>query len=81
MLGMHWATTPDTLGTFVFSGDSLEWSNPTIVRQQTNAWLVCPTVNGTVLNVFLNLGGYDYITPKGSADKTLNGYTGTTAVP
>ncbi|KAF8208180.1 hypothetical protein K438DRAFT_317611 [Mycena galopus ATCC 62051] len=81
MLGMHWATTPDTLGTFVFSGDSLEWSSPTIVRQQTNAWLVCPTVSGTVLNVFLNLGAYDYMTPAGCADETLNAYTGATAVP
>ncbi|KAJ7253031.1 hypothetical protein B0H12DRAFT_601723 [Mycena haematopus] len=78
-LGMHWATTPDTLGTFVFSGDSLEWSSPTVVRQQTNAWLVCPT--GTTLNVYLNLGAYDYMTPAGCSDETLNAYTGTTAVP
>jgi len=78
-LGMHWATTPDTLGTFVFSGDSLDWSSPTVTRQQTNAWLVCPT--GTVLNVYLNLGAYDYMTPAGCADETLNAYTGATAVP
>ncbi|KAK7042480.1 4-O-methyl-glucuronoyl methylesterase, partial [Favolaschia claudopus] len=78
-LGMHWATTPDTLGTFVFSGDSLEWSSPSVKRQQNNAWLVCPT--GSVLNVFINLGAYDYMTPPGCADQTLNAYTGTTAVP
>jgi hypothetical protein len=27
-LGLHWSTTPDTLGTFVFSGDSLEYVYP-----------------------------------------------------
>jgi hypothetical protein len=42
-LGVTWATTPDTLGIFVFSGDSLEWSSPSVTRQQTNAWLVCPS--------------------------------------
>ncbi|KAF7366727.1 Carbohydrate-binding module family 1 protein [Mycena sanguinolenta] len=60
-LGLHWATTPDTLGT---------WSSPTVVRQQTNAWLVCPS--GTALNVYINLG---------CSDETLNAYTGATAVP
>ncbi|KAJ6463938.1 hypothetical protein C8R45DRAFT_503913 [Mycena sanguinolenta] len=78
-LGLHWATTPDTLGTFVFSGDSLEWSSPNVVRQQTNAWLVCPS--GTTLNVYINLGAYGYMTPTGCSDETLNAYTGATAVP
>ncbi|KAJ6613608.1 hypothetical protein B0H10DRAFT_218430 [Mycena sp. CBHHK59/15] len=78
-LGLHWSTTPDTLGTFVFSGDSLEWSSPTITRQQTNAWLVCPS--GTTLLVYINLGAYAYMTPAGCADETLNAYTGATAVP
>ncbi|KAK6974948.1 hypothetical protein R3P38DRAFT_3335304 [Favolaschia claudopus] len=78
-LGMHWATTPDTLGDVcVLAGDSLEWSSPSVKRQQNNAWLVCPT--GSVLNVFINLGAYDYMTPPGCADQTLNAYTGTTAV-
>ncbi|KAJ6588285.1 hypothetical protein B0H19DRAFT_924039 [Mycena capillaripes] len=78
-LGVSWSTTPDTLGTFVFSGDSLEWSSPSVKRQQNNAWLVCP--NGSTLLVFINLGAYDYMTPAGCADETLNAYTGTTAVP
>ncbi|KAJ7028682.1 hypothetical protein C8F04DRAFT_1043755 [Mycena alexandri] len=78
-LGMSWSKTPDTLGTFVFSGDSLEWSSPTVPRQQTNAWLVCPS--GSTLSVFINLGAYDYMTPAGCADETLNAYTGATAVP
>ncbi|KAJ7721034.1 hypothetical protein B0H16DRAFT_1738523 [Mycena metata] len=78
-LGLSWSKTPDTLGTFVFSGDSLEWSSPTVPRQQTNAWLVCPS--GSILSVFINLGAYDYMTPAGCADETLNAYTGATAVP
>ncbi|KAJ7845899.1 hypothetical protein B0H13DRAFT_115556 [Mycena leptocephala] len=78
-LAVSWSTKPDTLGTFVFSGDSLEWSSPTVPRQQTNAWLVCPT--GSILSVFINLGAYDYMTPAGCADETLNAYTGATAVP
>ncbi|KAJ7507175.1 carbohydrate-binding module family 1 protein [Mycena galericulata] len=72
MLGMSWSTTPDTLGT-------LEWSSPTVPRQQTNAWLVCPS--NEILFVYLNLGAYDYMTPTGCADETLNAYTGETAVP
>ncbi|KAJ7764557.1 carbohydrate-binding module family 1 protein [Mycena maculata] len=79
MLGMTWSTTPDTLGTFVFSGDSLEWSSPTVPRPQTNAWLVCPS--GTTLFIYINLGYYDYETPTGCSDETLNAYTGPTAVP
>ncbi|KAJ7164874.1 carbohydrate-binding module family 1 protein [Mycena filopes] len=78
-LGVSWSTTPDTLGTFVFSGDSLEWSSPTVKRQQNNAWLVCPT--GSILSVFINLGAYAFMTPAGCADETLNAYTGATAVP
>ncbi|KAJ7625106.1 hypothetical protein DFH06DRAFT_1273324 [Mycena polygramma] len=78
-LGMSWSKTPDTLGTFAFSGDSLEWSSPSVTRQQTNAWLVCPS--GTTLLVYLNLGAYGYMTPTGCADETLNAYTGSTAVP
>ncbi|KAJ6590967.1 hypothetical protein DFH09DRAFT_191036 [Mycena vulgaris] len=78
-LGVTWATTPDTLGTFVFSGDSLEWSSPSVKRQQNNAWLVCPS--GTTLLVYINLGAYSYMTPAGCSDTTLNAYTGATAVP
>ncbi|KAJ7628419.1 hypothetical protein FB45DRAFT_918251 [Roridomyces roridus] len=78
-IGMTWKTTPDTLGTFVFSGDSLEWSSPSVSRQQTNAWLVCPS--GSTLFIYLNLGAYDYMTPTGCTDETLNAYTGATAVP
>lgn len=35
-LKVSWAATPATSGAFVFSGDTLEWSNPTITRPQNN---------------------------------------------
>ncbi|KAG6839877.1 hypothetical protein C0991_010859, partial [Blastosporella zonata] len=35
-LKMSWSTTPATAGTFVFSGDTVEWSIPTITRPQNN---------------------------------------------
>lgn len=77
---MSWSTTPATAGTFVFSGDTLEWSIPTITRPQTNvrgfelmllllilgsqAWLICPDASGNN-DVYINLGNYDYLTPAG----------------
>ncbi|KAJ7151387.1 carbohydrate-binding module family 1 protein [Mycena crocata] len=78
-LGLTWSTTPDTLGTFVFSGDTVEWSSPTVKRAQTNAWLVCP--NGAILTLYINLGPYAFNTPAGCADETIHAYTGATAVP
>ena len=35
-LPVSWATTPDTLGTFVWSGDTVEWSSTTVTRPQSN---------------------------------------------
>ncbi|KNZ75177.1 hypothetical protein J132_04662, partial [Termitomyces sp. J132] len=77
-LKMSWSTTPATTGTFVFSGDTLEWSNPAIARPQDNAWLVCPDDTGN-LDVYVNLGPYAYMTPAGCADETIHAYTGSTA--
>jgi len=77
-LKMSWATTPASganAGTFVFSGDSLEWTIPTIDRPQANAWLICPDAEGNN-DVYINLGNYDYMTPAGCTDETLNAYTG-----
>lgn len=31
-----WATTPDTLGTFAWSGDTLQWSSTTVSRPALN---------------------------------------------
>ncbi|GAV99028.1 carbohydrate-binding module family 1 protein [Lentinula edodes] len=79
-LGVSWSETPATSGTFDFSGDTIEWSIPTIDRPQVNAWLVCPDDEENNL-LFVNLGYYDYETPTGCADETIHFYTGATAVP
>lgn len=42
------------------------------------AWLVCPDTAGN-LDVYINLGPYDYQTPAGCADETIHAYTGATA--
>ncbi|KAJ8521495.1 hypothetical protein ONZ45_g1794 [Pleurotus djamor] len=77
-LAVSWSTTPAATGTFIFSGDTLEWSNPAVSRPQNNAWLVCPDAAGNRL-LFVNLGPYSYNTPAGCADQTIHAYTGSTA--
>ncbi|KAL0946046.1 hypothetical protein HGRIS_012319 [Hohenbuehelia grisea] len=77
-LKVSWSATPATSGTFVFSGDTLEWSNPSITRPQNNAWLVCPDAAGN-RDLYVNLGPYSYMTPAGCADQTIHAYTGSTA--
>ncbi|KAA1474409.1 hypothetical protein DENSPDRAFT_824285 [Dentipellis sp. KUC8613] len=82
-LKMSWSAEPDSgdgAGTFMWSGDTVEWSIPTIDRPQLNAWLVCPDAAGN-LDVYINLGAYDYMTPAGCADETIHAYTGATATP
>ncbi|KAH9885239.1 hypothetical protein C8Q73DRAFT_305775 [Cubamyces lactineus] len=82
-LKMSWSTTPasgDNAGTFQWSGDTVEWSIPTIQRPQLNAWLVCPDADGNK-DVYINLGPYDYNTPPGCADETIHAYTGATPTP
>ncbi|TFK29420.1 hypothetical protein FA15DRAFT_752559 [Coprinopsis marcescibilis] len=79
-LKMSWTTSPAASGRFVFSGDTLEWSNPSISRPQNNAWLVCPDARGNKI-VYVNLGPYSYNTPAGCADQTIHAYTGPSAVP
>ncbi|KIK67917.1 carbohydrate-binding module family 1 protein [Collybiopsis luxurians FD-317 M1] len=78
-LGVSWSTTPPTNGTFEFSGDTIEWSIPTINRPQLNAWLICPDSAGNNL-LYVNLGFYGS-PPSGCADATIHFYTGATAVP
>lgn len=39
-LGVSWSETPATSGTFDFSGDTIEWSIPTIDRPQLNVSVV-----------------------------------------
>ncbi|PFH51135.1 hypothetical protein AMATHDRAFT_143250, partial [Amanita thiersii Skay4041] len=77
-LKMSWSKTPATSGTFMWSGDTVEWSNPAISRPQNNAWLICPDTAGNK-DVYVNLGPYAYQTPAGCADETIHAYTGPTA--
>ncbi|KAI5891188.1 carbohydrate-binding module family 1 protein [Schizophyllum commune H4-8] len=77
-LKVTWSASKDTLGTFVFQGDSVEWSSPSVKRQQNNAWLVCEDTEGHK-DVYINLGPYSYQTPEGCVDQTIHGYTGSTA--
>ncbi|KAL0067439.1 hypothetical protein AAF712_005426 [Marasmius tenuissimus] len=77
-LKVTWSASQATSGTFVWSGDTLEWSSPTITRPQINAWLVCPDAAGN-RDLYVNLGAYGYQTPEGCADQTIHAYTGSTA--
>ncbi|KAI0718560.1 hypothetical protein C8T65DRAFT_638408 [Cerioporus squamosus] len=82
-LKMSWSATPASganAGTFQWSGDTVEWSIPTIQRPQLNAWLICPDADGNK-DVYINLGPYSYQTPAGCADETIHAYTGATATP
>jgi len=76
-LATFFDTTPDTAGTFAFQGDGVTWTAPGIARQDIGAWLACGT---PVPGAYINLGAYDYMTPTGCADETLNYYNGATPV-
>jgi len=78
-IGMYWAMTPNTFGTFSFQGDAVNWSVSSINRPNTGAFYVCPDASG-VEYLYINLGAYDYGTPAGCADETINFYNGATAV-
>ena len=66
-LAMTFKATPNTFGTFSFSGDAVQWSTPSISRPNLSAWLVCQAQQ-----LFINLGPYDYDTPAGCADETVS---------
>jgi hypothetical protein len=51
----------------MFSGDAVQWSIPTITRQNLSAWLVCGKQS-----LWINLGAYLYMTPAGCADQTVS---------
>jgi len=74
-LSVSFGTEKNTYGTFDFSGDAVQWSIPSITRQNLSAWLVC--ANQTL---WINLGAYGYMTPAGCADETIHYYNGATAV-
>ncbi|KAG8936260.1 hypothetical protein FRC03_003836 [Tulasnella sp. 419] len=71
-LKVTFATTPDTLGTFAWSGDALTWTTPGISRGNAAAWLACTEAEGQVL--YINLGAYGYMTPSGCSDHTIHYY-------
>lgn len=77
-LKMTWGTSPNSFGSFTWSGDTVEWSSPDVKRQQLNAWLICADAAGHN-DVYINLGAYSYMTPAGCGDQTIHGYTGATA--
>lgn len=66
-LATSFNTTKNTFGTFVFSGDAVTWSVPSIKRQNVAAWLVCKNQQ-----LFINTGAYGYQTPSGCADQTVS---------
>lgn len=65
-LNVSFSTQKNTYGTFAFSGDAVQWSIPSITRQNLSAWLVC--ANQTL---WINLGAYGYMTPAGCVDETV----------
>jgi hypothetical protein len=66
-LAVTFSKSPNTYGTFAFSGDAVTWTIPSISRPNSAAWLVC-----TDQQLFINLGPYAYNTPAGCADETVH---------
>ena len=66
-LGTWFNTTKNPFGTFAFQGDTLAWSDPSVKRQNTAAWLIC---KGQAM--FINTGAYSYQTPSGCSDQTVS---------
>jgi hypothetical protein len=66
-LAVTFSKSPNTYGTFAFSGDAVTWTVPSISRPNIAAWLVC-----TGQQLFINLGPYAYNTPAECADETVS---------
>ncbi|GJJ08418.1 hypothetical protein Clacol_002634 [Clathrus columnatus] len=79
-LKVFWSTSPATNITWSFQGDAVNGVVANATQQDTGAFLACDDVSADVPTVYLNLGAYDYMTPTGCADQTLNYYNGATAV-
>lgn len=79
-LKTSFASTPNTYGTFAWSGDALTWTVSGITRPNNAAWLAC-TDAAAGPDLYINLGNYMYQTPAGCADQTIHYYNGATAVP
>ncbi|KIO18954.1 carbohydrate-binding module family 1 protein [Tulasnella calospora MUT 4182] len=70
-LKTSFATTPNTFGTFAFSGDAVTWTVSSITRPNNAAWLACTDATEGAL-LYINLGPYAYNTPAGCADETIH---------
>jgi hypothetical protein len=55
-LAVSWTTTPDTLGSFVWGGDTVEWSSPTVSRPQNNVRRSCPHADVTLRHIYQSPG-------------------------
>jgi len=77
---LFWQTSPATNVTWTFSGDALTASIPGYTQAQGGIWLACTDDSTTRLAVYVNLGNFDYQTPTGCGDETLNYYNGPTPV-
>lgn len=58
--------TQNTYGTFAFSGDAVEWTDPDVDRPNLSAWYVCGDQE-----LYINTGAYLYQTPSGCYDQTV----------
>lgn len=56
-LGVSWETTPDTLGTFMWGGDSVEWSSTTVSRPQNNVNEIISSVPSVSTHLHLSRRG------------------------
>jgi hypothetical protein len=61
------STEQSTYGTFLFSGDTLEWHTDDIDRPNESAFLVCGADE-----LYVNTGAYDYETPANCSDQTVS---------
>lgn len=48
-LKVTWADTPATFGTFKWTGDTLEWSEPTVKRSQNNVSYIFSFIFASIL--------------------------------
>lgn len=68
-LATTFETTKNTYGTFAFSGDTVTWTDPDVVRPNTAAFYVCPGTSASGENaLYINTGAYLYQTPSGCYD-------------
>lgn len=63
----YFNTTKNTYGTFAWSGDALQWTDPDVDRPNLSAWYVCEDQE-----LYINTGAYDYDDPSGCSDETVS---------